>query len=102
MHNGMHVRAAFKKVQKSSNGGVGMGCTMRIIMEAPSAILSRILAQSCVTPHYTYSGKGLCLLLIVLLKVFPCFYYIFRMVHPIPTSPFIELNTFFALVYLHA
>ena len=45
--------------------------------EITLAIVSRILAQSCVTPPYLYSGKMLCMIvlvsLIVLLKGFPCF-----------------------------
>ena len=46
--------------------------------EVPVAILSRILAQSCITPPYIRSsGKGLLMIvlvsLIVLLRGFPCF-----------------------------
>ena len=46
--------------------------------EIPLAILSRILAQSCVTPPYTIQAKGLHMIvlvsLIVLLGGFPCFH----------------------------
>ena len=45
--------------------------------EIPLAILSRILAQSCVTPPYIIKAKGLHVIvlvsLIVLLGGFPCF-----------------------------
>ena len=58
-----------------------MGCTMRKIAEnkeIPLAILSRILAQSCVTPPYIIQAKGLHMIvlvsLIVLLEGFPCFH----------------------------
>ena len=63
----------------------------------PLAILSRILAQSCVTPPYIIKASGLRMIvlvsLIVLLRGLPCS-MIVRMVHPIPTSPFIQLNDF--------
>ena len=68
----------------------------------PLAILSRILAQSCVTPPYIIKAKGLRMIvlvsLIVLLKGLPCFHD-FRIVHPIPTSPFIQLNDFCTCIY---
>ena len=79
------------------NGDVGMGCTMRNIVETrPLAILSGILAQSCVTPPYIPKAKGV---------THDCASIpdsiakglvstIFRIVHPIPTSPFIQLNDF--------
>ena len=66
--------------------------------EMPLAILSRILAQSCVTLCLNICRKGLRMIvlvsLIVLLKGFPCFHDFFCMVHLIPTSPFIQLNDF--------
>ena len=37
--------------------------------EIPLAILSRILAQSCVTLPYIYSGKGLRMIVLVTLRV---------------------------------
>ena len=46
--------------------------------EIPLAILSSILAQSCVTPPYVIKAKGLHMIvlvyLIVLLGGFPCFH----------------------------
>ena len=50
-----------KQVQKSLNGNVEMGCTMRKSSGnkvIPLAILSMILAQSCVTPPYIIKAKG--------------------------------------------
>ena len=48
----------------------------------PLAILSRILAQSCVTPPYIIKAKGLRMIvlvsLIVLLKGLPCFRHFTR------------------------
>ena len=65
--------------------------------EIPLAILSRILAQSCITLCLNICREGLRMIvlvsLIVLLNGFPCFHD-FRMVHLIPTSPFIQLNDF--------
>ena len=57
-----------------------MGCTIRNYgnKEVPLAILSRILAQSCVTAPYIIQAKGLRMIvlvsLIVLLRGFPCFH----------------------------
>ena len=63
--------------------------------EIPLAILSRILAQSCVTPLPELCRVGLhmivLVLLIVLLGESPCF---LCMVDPIPTSSFIKVNDF--------
>ena len=53
--------------------------------EIPLAILSRILAQSCVTPPYIIKAKGLRMIVLVSL-------------HPIPTSPFIQLNDFYTCI----
>ena len=55
--------------------------------EIPLALLSRILAQSCVTPPYICSGKGLRMIvlvsLIVVLKGFPCFHdFLHGVSHP--------------------
>ena len=50
--------------------------------EIPIAILSMILAQSCVTPPYIVQAMIVLVSLIVGIS------------HPIPTSPFIQLNDF--------
>ena len=88
------------------NGDVGMGWTMHVKncgnKEIPLAILSRILAQSCVTLHY-YSGKQLRTIVLYsildsIAKGIPCFHD-FSMVHPIPTSPSTQLNDFYTFSY---
>ena len=60
--------------------------------EIPLAILSRILAQSCVTPPYIIQAKGLHMIVLVSLIYSIAkgisVSTIFRIVHPIPTSTF--------------
>ena len=61
------------------NGDVGMHhAKNRGNKVIPLAILSRILAQSCVTPPYIIKAKGLRMIvlvsLIVLLRGLPCFH----------------------------
>ena len=68
-----------EQVQKSFNMDVGMHhAKNRGNKEIPLAILSRILAQSYVTPPYIIQAKGLHMIvlvsLIVLLRGFPCFH----------------------------
>ena len=62
---------------KSFNGDVGMGCTMRKNKEIPLEILSRILAQLCVTPPYIFTAKvthNCASILDSISKSIPCFH----------------------------
>ena len=62
-----------------------------------SVLRARILAQSCVTSPYIIKAKGLCMIVLVSLIVLLrglLVSTIFHIVHPIPTSPFIQLNDF--------
>ena len=105
----MRVAAFFhqkyvEQVQKSFNEDVGMGCTMPKIVETreiPLAILSSILAQSCVTPPYIIKAKGLHMIvlvyLIVLLGGFPLFPRFFAW-----CIPSLHPHSFiFALLYIN-
>ena len=65
--------------------------------EIPLAILSKILPQSCVTPPYIIQAKGLHMIVLVSLIVLLGGFLvstIFCIVHPVPTSSFIQLNDF--------
>ena len=66
----------------------------------PLAILSRILAQSCVTPPYIIKAKGLRMIvlvsLIVLLRGLPCFHD-FSHGGSHPTSPLNDFCTYFCV-----
>ena len=62
-----------KYVQKSLNMDVGMHhAKNRGNKEIPLAILSRILAQSCVTPPYIIQAKGYASILDSIAKGIPC------------------------------
>ena len=65
--------------------------------EIPLAILSRILAQSCVTSPYIILSRqrvphDCASILDSIAKGISLFPRFFCMVHPIPTSPFIQLK----------
>ena len=82
-----------------------MDCTIRKIVEIPLAIVSRILAQSCVTPLPELCREGLHMILLVSLIVLLGDFLVstfFRMVHPIPTSSFIQLNDFYTHLFKNA
>ena len=101
----MHVAAFAQKyveqVQKSFNGDVyrdGMHhAKNRGNKVIPLAILSRILAQSCVTPPYIIKAKGLRMIvlvsLIVLLRGLPCFH---DFLHG-ASHPYISIHSFLHL-----
>ena len=71
------------------NGDVGMGFTTRKIARQGNPLLSRILAQSCVTLLPELCREGLHMIVLAsLIEGDFLVSTIFLMVHPIPTSPF--------------
>ena len=85
----------WNKYKNHSNGDVGMGCTMRKIVETRKSPSIKDASTIMCNPSLHNSGKRVTHDCASILdrRGFPCL-AIFRVVNPIPTSPFIQLNDF--------
>ena len=89
------IKNMWNKYKNHSNGDVGMGCTMRKIVETRKSPSIKDASTIMCNPSLHNSGKRVTHDCASILdrRGFPCL-AIFRVVNPIPTSPFIQLNDF--------